>query len=85
MNLVDIQIAKVFVAEELGLTNGVSIPENELKPFLQRREHLCPDGGMYLINPVGIDPECTYTGVCHTWHVNKETKRIERRTWKHNL
>jgi hypothetical protein len=79
----DIRMAKSFAEEELGLTNGDIVPENVLSKYLDRREHVCPCGGRYLINPVGANPQCTFTGVYHTWSLDWKTLRVQRQTWRH--
>ncbi len=90
-NLVRIRLAKEMCAAELQLTDGMPIPESTLANFLRRAfppdatGNVCPDGGCYSINPVGIEPECSYTNVCYSWRFNKQTKRLECRAWTHTL
>ena len=84
-NLTRIRLAKSVVALEIGLTNGSSVPEGALWKIARQGQESCPAGGAYLIGPVRSDPQCTFTGVCHTWHFDRETKRIQRRDWRHKL
>lgn len=84
-NLVRIDLAKEAVGEVLKLTNGSIVMLSDLQQIARQPREVCPNGGVYLINPVGTDPECTYTNVCYTWRLNREAKRVERRHWKHSL
>jgi hypothetical protein len=82
-NLWSISRAKVFVAETLGLTNGESVPQIALQPYLGRVMS-CPDGGTYIVGPVGTMPECTFTGASTEWSLSWKPLRLERHTWFHS-
>ena len=84
-NLVHLKVAKNLCRVEMGLKDGDTIPRGEFeqrlfKPFLQYR---CPNGGMYVVNVVGVNPQCTYTNACHTYSFDG-FKPI-RRKWYHSL
>jgi hypothetical protein len=82
-SLTRICLSKELVAKELGLTNGAAIPAGALQRIAGQVPEVCPDGGSYVINPVGVMPQCTFTNVCYTWKFNRQTMRFERRAWWH--
>ncbi len=70
---VRLHVAKEMYAHDHGLTNGDDIPEAAVWRENGRVER-CFAGGHYSINPVGVFPSCSYTGVVR-WH---------GRLWTHN-
>ncbi len=63
---VRLNLAKELYAHDHGLTNGVVIPEAAVWRENGRVER-CFAGGHYSINPVGVFPSCSYTGIVR-WH-----------------
>jgi hypothetical protein len=61
-SLIRIRLTKEFYAQEHSLTNGATISENDV---WRENGHVerCFSGGRYSINPVGVYPSCSYTGV----------------------
>lgn len=63
-NLRQIDAAKEQTALEHSYTNGAEIPAGEVSEYL--RDGLdgltCPKGGVYTVNPLGQDPECSVHG-----------------------
>jgi hypothetical protein len=61
-SLVRIRLVKEIYAEEHGLTNGAIVPEDVI---WRENGHVerCWSGGGYSINPVGVYPSCSHTGV----------------------
>jgi hypothetical protein len=60
-NLVALRLAKSLVVEQLGLTNGNIVPRTLVIQRTARLSVVCPDGGKYILNSAGVDPECTYS------------------------
>ena len=69
-----IKLAKAVYADDHHLTNGVLIPDGVLWPAYGSTER-CLSGGHYSVNPVGISPSCSYTGIV----------RWGGRLWSHEL
>ena len=73
-SLTRLRLSKSSYAAEYGLTNGAVIPDDVVWRENGILEH-CLSGGRYSINPLGIDPSCSYTGVV----------RWAGRLWTHGL
>lgn len=65
-SLVRIELTKLAYADEHGLTNGAVIPDEVIWRENGKVER-CFFGGHYSVNPVGVAPSCSYTGLVH-WH-----------------
>jgi hypothetical protein len=63
-NMRMIDVVKDQAALEHNLTAGESVSEDLLSESLQVpvSSMLCPKGGVYSINPVGVEPTCTEHG-----------------------
>ena len=61
-SLIRINLTKLVYAHYNGLTNGAVIPDDVIWRENQHIER-CGTGGHYSINPVGVYPSCSYTGV----------------------
>lgn len=77
-NLVCIELTKLAYADEHGLTNGAVIPDEVI---WRENEHVerCFAGGHYSVNPVGVVPSCSYTGLVH-WHGHVLRHSLTRRS-----
>ena len=73
-NLVQINLEKIFYADEHGLTNGSVIARELILPGLGYTPR-CRMGGSYSFNAIGAVPTCSYTG----------TLRWKGFTWRHSL
>lgn len=73
-NLVRLDLAKIFYAEEHGLTNGSMIAPQAVLTNLGPTPR-CRMGGNYSLNAVGTASTCSYTG----------TIRWNEMTWRHSL
>lgn len=60
--LKQIEGGKEFMANELNLPNGTPCVMGDLWPTYIRRSTppICSAGGTLLVNPIGIEPDCTY-------------------------
>jgi len=61
-SLIRIRLTKELYAQEHGLTNGATISDDVVWRE-NRSVERCFSGGSYSINPVGVYPSCSYTGV----------------------
>ena len=84
-SLYRIYLAKRQVEQDLGLKRGDVVTADQLQEVGGLGTEVCPDGGVYVLNTVGADPQCSYTNTCCTWSVNWETRRLDVRHWKHTL
>jgi hypothetical protein len=62
-NLIQIRLGKERLAFDRQLTNGTPITFDDAMRVLNVNAYRCPEGGSYVINPIGVNPECTYTNV----------------------
>lgn len=72
-SLIRINLTKRMYADDHGLTNGAVIPDDVIWRE-NRHVERCFSGGHISINPVGVPPSCSYTGVVQ-W---------QGRLWTHN-
>ena len=72
-SLVRIHLTKLVYADEHGLTNGTIVPDDVIWRQNGQVER-CFTGGRYSVNPVGVYPSCSFTGVV----------RWGGRLWTHN-
>lgn len=64
-SLRQIYYAKEHFASQNSLSAGDPVTESDVAVFLNHGLPVCPAGGAYAINPVGVDPTCTFSGhVC---------------------
>ena len=62
-NLRMIDAAKDVFALDHDVESGRNVTVSDLEPYLKgARMPVCPQGGIYSINPVGAKPECTVPG-----------------------
>lgn len=66
-NLSHLRAAKHLLADEKSLRDGATVSWNDLQPYLGGTPLRCPDGGTYLLQPVGTDPQCTFTNIVRTY------------------
>ena len=73
-SLTRIRLTKTLYEQDHSLTNGAAISGDVV---WRENGHVerCPSGGLYSINPVGVYPSCSHTGVVR-WH---------GRLWSHTL
>ena len=43
-------------------TNGQIVTWQDIQPYLWGEKVRCPSGGAYILNPIGVDPECSHGG-----------------------
>lgn len=54
--------AKAQWAKQQGKTNGTPAVVEEINQYIHRNTTpICPAGGVYTYNPVGVKPECSFT------------------------
>ena len=63
-NLRTIDGAKNELAEKNNLTNGTVVTSEQISPYIQGgfASLKCVERGEYIINPIGIEPRCTFHG-----------------------
>jgi prepilin-type N-terminal cleavage/methylation domain-containing protein len=75
-NLMKIDEAKELFALEGRLSNGTTVSMADLirpnhRGYL-KDEPQCPASGIYIVNPIGIDPACSYYG-------NEDPKTVDHK------
>ena len=60
-NMRILESAKAMYGIDHNLSNGASVTEDDLEPYLKNgmEEVTCPLGGIYTLNPIGENPDCT--------------------------
>lgn len=58
-NLSVIDGAKDRWAIENSKVNGDTVTWTDLVPYFVKKTCPCPAGGVYIVNPIGVKPECT--------------------------
>jgi hypothetical protein len=63
-NLRTIEAAKEQLAKDKNLTNGTVVTSEQLSPYIEGgfASLKCAERGEYIINPIGIEPRCTFHG-----------------------
>ena len=63
-NLRAIEAAKEQLAENSDLTNGTVVTSEQLSPYIEGgfASLKCAKHGEYIINPIGIEPRCSFHG-----------------------
>jgi hypothetical protein len=63
-NLLLIAFAKEEATYDMGLSEGDTVTAEQLRPYMRDgfEDLRCPEGGAYIINPVGRGPECSVEG-----------------------
>jgi len=62
-NLRVLESAKDQLAIEAGKTNGAAVTMKDLAPYLKHSQGvICPAGGSYKLNTIGVNPICTQPG-----------------------
>ncbi|MGB9587640.1 MAG: prepilin-type N-terminal cleavage/methylation domain-containing protein [Armatimonadota bacterium] len=61
-NLREIDDAKDQYAMENRLTSGANVEISDLLPQYLKATPVCPSGGTYTCNPVGVSPQCSIPG-----------------------
>lgn len=90
-NLTHIRLAKLVYQTDLGLADGQPITDAALSQSLSNNVGMpleyykCPSGGRYIIWELGINPECTFTNICVTYHFDIANLSFERRFWRHSI
>ena len=86
-NLIHIRLAKALCAHDLELADGDLVPANQLDSGLSKplAQYSCPNGGDYIVGPVGASPACTFTSSCSTIKFDWRKLRLERREWFHSV
>ncbi len=82
--------AKRICAEKRGLTNGTAVTWEDIQPFLTNSVYWaslalspsglpkCPEGGTYMLNPIGTWSTCSVP--YHQWHNCKSKEGTPWRT-----
>jgi hypothetical protein len=71
-NLMSIETAKDMWDTEVNKGQGGTPSVSDLKPYFNNSFPTCPDGGVYIINPVGQHPVCSIPG--HVYEFPSERK-----------
>ena len=81
-NQVRLRLAKTIVAQDLGLKDGdiISLAAVQ-KEWAETKA--CPNGGSYILGPVGAWPKCTYANLSYTYRFDRKKMKVERRAWTH--
>jgi len=61
-NLHAIDNAKRLYAVSNNLPDGAVVQKLDILPLVEGGWPKCPRGGRYIINPIGQNPKCTYSG-----------------------
>ena len=63
-NLRKIDAAKNQLAEKNNLTNGTLVTSEQISPYIEGgfASLECAKHGNYIINPIGVEPRCTFHG-----------------------
>ena len=80
-----LNLAKTSVEDELGLQEGDAVPVKELEKHLPRplADFLCPSGGAYSVEPIGVAPKCSFTNVAYTYRFDRTNLSFIKRPWYH--
>ena len=57
-----IETTKESARIRLKLNEGETVTLKQLEPFIAGPWEECPSGGKYVVNPLGVDPECSIHG-----------------------
>lgn len=71
-NLRKIDAAKNQLAEKNNLTNGTLVTSEQISPYIEGgfASLECAKHGNYLINPIGVEPRCTFHGSMNEMETN---------------